>query len=95
MVFYTSGEINAFENLKIGMDGPGVVMVKTDGSAVKQISVADPSRKLRKIHLTVSGKIEKNGDNFRSIWNEKKGVSDIAVDLPQTVYTGKSVTIEL
>ena len=95
MVFYTSGEINAFENLKIGMDGPGVVMVKTDGSAVKQISVADPSRKLRKIHLTVSGKIEKNGDNFRSIWNEKKGVSEIAVDLPQTVYAGKSVTIEL
>lgn len=95
MVFYTSGELNAFENLKIGMDGPGVVMVKTDGSAVKQISVADPSRKLRKIHLTVSGKIEKSGDHFRSIWNEKKGVSEIAVDLPQTVYTGKSVTIEL
>jgi chondroitin AC lyase len=95
MVFYTSGEINAFENLKIGMDSPGVVMVKSDGSAVKQISVADPSRKLRKIHLTVSGKIEKSGDNFRSIWNEKKGVSEIAVDLPQTVYAGKSVTIEL
>jgi chondroitin AC lyase len=94
-VFYTSGEVQVSENVKIGMDGPGVVMVKTNGSAVKQISVADPSRKLAKIHLTVNGKIEKSGDHFHSIWNERKGVSEIAIDLPQTVYAGKSVTIEL
>jgi len=94
-IFYTSGEIQVSENLKVGIDSPGVVMIKTNGSVVKQISVADPSRKLRKIHLTVSGKLEKSGKNFRSIWNEKNGVSEIAVDLPQTVYTGKSVTIEL
>ena len=94
-VFYTSGEIQVSENVKIGMDGPGVVMVKTNGTEVKQISVADPSRKLAKIHLTVTGKIEKSGDHFHSIWNERKGVSEIAIDLPQTVYAGKSVTIEL
>lgn len=94
-VFYTSGEIKVADNLIIGMDSPGTVMVKTDGSAVKQISVADPSRKLGKIHITVSQKMEKGGDNFRSFWNEKKKVSEISVDLPQTVYAGQSVTIEL
>lgn len=94
-VFYTSGEIQVTDNLKIGMDSPGVVMVKTNGSAVKQISVADPSRKLGRIHLTVTQKIEKRGDHFRSFWNESKGVSEIAIDLPQTVYAGKSVTLEL
>jgi len=95
IVFYTSGEIKVSENLTIGMDGPGTVMVKTVGSAVKQISVADPSRNLGKIHITVSQKMEKIGNNFRSFWNEKKRVSEISVDLPQTVYAGKSVTIEL
>ncbi len=94
-VFYTSGEIQVSENLKIGMDSPGVVMVKTDGSAVKQISVADPSRKLGKIHLTVTAKIEKSGTDFKSSWNMEKGMSEIAVTLPRTVYAGKSVTIEL
>ncbi|MDP2889729.1 MAG: polysaccharide lyase family 8 super-sandwich domain-containing protein [Bacteroidota bacterium] len=95
IVFYTSGELKVSENLTIGMDSPGTVMVKTDGAAVKQISVADPSRKLGKIHITVSQKMEKSGDNFRSFWNEKKRVSEISIDLPQTVYAGKSVTIEL
>lgn len=95
IIFYTSGEIQLTENLKIGMDSPGTVMVKTEGSEVKQISVADPSRKLGKIHITVSQKMEKSGDNFRSFWNEKKRVSEISVDLPQTVYAGQSVTIEL
>lgn len=94
-VFYTSGEIQITDNLKIGMDSPGMVMVKTNGSAVKQISVADPSRKLGRIHLTVTQKIEKRGDHFRSFWNESKGVSEIAIDLPQTVYAGKSVILEL
>lgn len=94
-VFHTSGDLQVTDNLKIGMDSPGVVMVKTNGSAVKQISVADPSRKLGRIHLTVTQRIEKRGDHFRSFWNESKGVSEIAIDLPQTVYAGKSVTLEL
>ena len=95
IVFHTSGEIQVSETLKIGMDSPGIVMVKTDGREVRQISVTDPSRKLRKIHLTVSGKVGKNGADFSSFWNEGRGVSEIAIDLPQTVYAGKSVTIKL
>ncbi|MBW8330637.1 MAG: hypothetical protein K0M40_01340 [Prolixibacteraceae bacterium] len=94
IIFYTSGEIKVSENLTIGMDSPGTVMVKTEGAAVKQISVADPSRKLGKIHVAVTGKFEKSGENFKSVWNKEKGISEIAIDLPQTVYAGQSVTIE-
>jgi len=94
-VFYTSGEIRVSESLKIGMDSPGVLMVKSEGSAIKQISVSDPSRKLGKIHLSVTGKIEESGANFKSTWNNEKQISEISIDLPQTVYAGKSVTIEL
>jgi chondroitin AC lyase len=95
MIFHSSGEMELGANLKIGSDTPGIVMVKMEGSAVKQISVADPSRKLRRMHLTMTGKVEKAGDHFQAKWNEKKGTTDFAIDLPQTVYAGKSVTIEL
>jgi len=95
IIFYTSGEIKVTENLTIGMDSPGTVMVKTEGSSVKQISAADPSRKLGKLHVSITEKLVKNGPNFRTFWNQDKGITEIAIELPQTVYAGKSVTIEL
>jgi chondroitin AC lyase len=94
LVFYSSGNIQVSPELIIGIDSPGLVMVQTDGSNLKSITVADPSRKLGKIHVSISGKIEANGTNYRSFWNKEKGVSELAIDLPQTVYAGKSVTIE-
>jgi len=95
VVFYQSGEIHISDDLTIGMDSPGLVMVKTEGKMITEISVADPSRQLGRIHLTLNVKIEKNGDNFNSSWNKEKGISEIAIDLPQTVYAGKSVTVKM
>ena len=95
VIFYKSGEIQLSDNLKLGMESPGVVMVKSEGAAVKQITVADPSRKLGKIHLSVTRKIEKSGPHYKSSWNNDKQISEITIDLPQMVYAGKSVTIEI
>ena len=95
VVFYQSGEIQISNDLTVGIDSPGLVMVKTDGKMINEISVADPSRKLGKIHLTLNVKIEKNEDNIKSSWNKEKGISEIAIDLPQTVYAGKSVTVKM
>jgi len=50
---------------------------------------------LGKIHLSVSTRIEKTRENFNAIWNEKKGMSEISVDLPQGNYAGKTLTIKL
>lgn len=94
-VFYQAGQIEIAAGLKVGMESPGVAVFKTDGSKIKVITVADPSRKLSRIHLFVNTKTEKKGANFSSTWNEEKGISEIAIDLPQTVYAGKSVTVEL
>ena len=95
IVFYTSGEVKVFPELTIGIDSPGLVMVKTEGSKLKSVTVADPSRKLAKIHLNISAEISKTGNSFKSAWNKEKQISEIAIELPQTVYAGKSVTIEL
>jgi chondroitin AC lyase len=94
-VFYTSGDIQLSEKIKLGLDSPGVVMLKTDGQAIKAISVADPSRKLGKLHLSISAKIEKKAADFNAVWNPEKGISEITIELPQTVYAGQSVSINL
>jgi chondroitin AC lyase len=95
LVFYKSGQIQISDNMKIGMDSPGLAIVECEGAKLKAITVADPSRKLNRIHLTVNAKTDKKGANFSVWWNNEKGVSEIAIDLPQAVYGGKSVTINL
>ncbi|MFP4622152.1 MAG: hypothetical protein ACLFM7_12635 [Bacteroidales bacterium] len=45
--------------------------------------------------ITVSSRIEKSEDNFQAVWNEEEKMTDISVDLPQGVYAGESVTINL
>ena len=93
MVFYQAGQVQIAKDLTIGIDGPGLVMAKTDGSRLTSISVSDPSRKLSRIHLTVSAKVDQKASGSSTWWNESKGVSEITIDLPQTVYSGKSVTV--
>jgi len=95
IVFYRAGEVLISGGLKLVSDGPGLVMVKMEGQKIKTISVSDPTRKLGKIHLSVQEKMEIRAKNFKASWDEVKGISEIVIDLPQTVYAGKSVTIEL
>ena len=94
-IFYKNGDIQATPDIRIGMDSPGVVMIKTDGKTIKAISVSDPSRRFGKIHLSTTVRIEKRGDNFKASWDDVKEVTNISIDLPQDVYAGKSVTINL
>jgi chondroitin AC lyase len=94
-VFYNAGEIHFSENLKLICYSPGIVMVKTDGEKVTQISVSDPNRELDKLCLSISSRIEAGDENFKAVWNERKGYSDISFTLPQNELGGKSTTIEL
>lgn len=93
--FYQAGEIQITPEMKLMCDSPGMIMLKMNGDKITEISVADPNRELRKIHFSVSSRIEKSGENFEAKWNEEERVSEIAVELPQGVYAGESVTIEL
>lgn len=95
IIFYKAGAIQITPEIKIGIDSPGIVMVKTDGQVIKRISVSDPTRKLNKIHLTVSSKAEKTGNDFKASWDELKKESEISIQLPKDVYAGESITIDI
>lgn len=95
LVFYKAGALQISDQLKIICDSPGIVMIKMDGEKGTEISVSDPNRELAKMHISVSFRIEKEGEHFNAVWNENEKVSELSIDLPQGVYAGKSVTIKL
>ena len=59
------------------------------------MTVSDPSRKLSKMRITVSGLYDANGEHFVSVLNSTQKTTFIDVSLPRGVYAGKSTVIEL
>jgi chondroitin AC lyase len=94
IVCYKNSTLQLPNGFQIVMDSPGIYMLKFENQGV-EVSVADPARKLGKMHFSVNRKFERSGEGFIAVWNEAKGVSTISIDLPQSPYAGKSVTIKL
>src|SRR5690606_36229438 len=63
-IFYRAGEIKISDGLKIGMDSQSMAMLKMQGDRVQELTVSDPSRKLGRIIVTVTGTYNAKGDNF-------------------------------
>ena len=95
IAFYKAGEIEIPNGPKIRIDSQGMAMLKMEGDGIKKLTVSDPSRKLSKILVTVSGIYRTDGDNFRALPNEEKNHTLLIIDLPQGVFAGKSVVVLL
>ncbi|MBI9015638.1 MAG: chondroitin lyase [Phycisphaerae bacterium] len=54
-VFYTSGTITIAKAIDITLDSPGIVMLKMKNNKIDQITVSDPTRKLSRLHMSISG----------------------------------------
>jgi len=93
IVFYRAGEIKVTPGINIIMDSPGLIMVRMEGKNIREISVSDPSRRLGKIHFSASVRIEKVGKDYKAVWDEAKGLTEVSVDLPRDPYAGQSVTV--
>ncbi len=93
--FYKSGELEISEHLKIRMDSQGMAMVKFRENKIDELTVADPSRKLSRILITIPGIYQSKGNDFTTFPNNNQNNTFIVVDLPQGVYAGKSVNIRL
>lgn len=95
IAFYKSGEVKISDGLSVGMESQGMAMVRINANKVTELTVADPSRKLNSVMVTLSGIYQAKGDHFLAIPDSGKGVTRIIVDLPHGVYAGKSITIAL
>ncbi len=95
LAFYKAGELELSKGHKVKMDSQGMAMLKLRENRIEELSVADPSRKLSRIMITVPDIYHVAGDNFRVFPDDKQNNTLIEIDLPQGVYSGKSVTIKL
>ena len=93
LAFYQAGEVEISEGVSVKMDSQGMVMLKMNDHRITEISVADPSRKLSRALITVTGIYEKEGAGYTLYPDKNQNKTMIIVDLPQGVYAGKSVMV--
>jgi chondroitin AC lyase len=94
LAFYKAGEVEIGNGQKVKMDSQGMAMLKMEGNKVKELTVADPSRNLSRILITLPSIYTKTGDGFICFPNNKDNNTMMIMDLPQGVYLGKSVTVK-
>ncbi|MCB0840667.1 MAG: chondroitin lyase, partial [Bacteroidetes bacterium] len=81
------------DGMKLRCESPGIIILRFGQSGKVSLTVSDPNRELGKIHLSISKKMEGEGENFSAYWNEKEQLSEISIDLPKGNYQGSSVTV--
>ncbi len=94
-VFYTAGEMDLTEKIRLVSNNPGIVIVKMNNNKITEISVMDPTRQLWKYNLSVTGVLNERGEDYTAVYNGKEQLSNISIDLPIGNYKGKSVTINI
>jgi chondroitin AC lyase len=92
--FYQAAALKVSPTFSLKMDSQGMAMVKMDGNRIKAISVADPSRQLRRMSITVSGIYAVKKEGLVCMPNNKLQQTILLIDLPQGVYAGKSVNLQ-
>ncbi|WP_163324098.1 polysaccharide lyase family 8 super-sandwich domain-containing protein [Draconibacterium mangrovi] len=94
-VFYSEGTLDVNDDITVECGNPGVLIAKTDGTKITEITVSDPARKNAKMLVSIPGKVNAKAENLTVLWNEGTGMSDLLIDLPTGNYAGSSVTIKL
>lgn len=95
IAFYSAGEVAISKEIKLKMDSQGMAMITMKGDRVQKLTLSDPSRKLHRILITLSGLYKTQKNNVISYPNKNKNQTLFIVDLPQNEYVGKSVVVEL
>lgn len=95
IVFYRAGDVAISNDTTVSMHSQGMALIRMNGHAIAALSVSDPSRKLQKITMTLPGLYHARGDDFVTKPNPQQNETQVLIDLPQGVYAGKSVTVEL
>jgi chondroitin AC lyase len=93
IVFYKEGSIKLSKYLSVTADSPCMVMVKTNGEKIEDLSVSDPTRKLTSLQLSVNTKLDDKGEHWHAAWNKEKKLSVIQIDLPKEGYAGQTVVL--
>lgn len=93
LVFYEAGSVALPNGTSIALSTAGLVMVKMDGQEISEITVADPSRKVREITLDIGGKFVGHGPTWLAS-SISTNTSLLRVKLPMGGQAGKSIMVK-
>ena len=94
VAFYEAGELSVADGLNLRVDSQGMVMLHLNGNKIEKLTVADPSRKLSRVNITVSGKYDNESEVLKTYEGHDNNSTLMLIDLPQGVYAGRSVSID-
>jgi len=94
-VFYRTGAIEFADGIRLELDSPGIIMVRTENGRVKEITVSDPERKSGKISFSLNRKISLGDDKARVVHGDGNDASLVSVVLPQGDFAGSSVVVRI
>lgn len=95
IVFYKPGSLKINDGLELTAKSPCIIMLKISGNHISEISVSDPTQKLKSLQFSMNTSIEGKGDHWQIQPDKEKKNSLITIDLPEGGYAGQSVVIKL
>ncbi len=96
LAFYRAGEIEVDQGTSVKIESQGMAMIEMENGQITKLTVADPSRRLNKMVLSISGLYEKVEEGpYELVSSDGSNTTTFIIQMPQGVYLGKSVVIEL
>jgi chondroitin AC lyase len=95
-IFYRAGTLKIAEGLELTVDSPGALMFQISDGEIQSVTVADPTRTLDRLHIILSGHIRGKGNESLKIeYDRKPRTTGLTISLPEGLYAGSSVTVNL
>ncbi len=79
MIFFRAGTLKFSGEFTVSLDSPGAVLLKMEGSSIREITVSDPSRLMDRLHITME--------------HQGSEPVKVVIDLPAGPYAGQSTTV--
>lgn len=94
-VFYEAGSLSLPDDSSVDVAQPGIVLIKSDGGAIRSLTVADPLRSAEAFVIHLPGNYESTSEGVKAKWDSATNRTRLDIELPQKVYAGKSVVVAL
>ncbi|MBD3626782.1 MAG: chondroitin lyase [Cyclobacterium sp.] len=94
-VFYQKGTLSMADGSSVAVDHPGIILIKKNQESIQSLTVADPTRRRDQFLINLPGRYKNTTGEVSTKYNRSANTTQILIDLPQGVYAGKSVSLDL
>jgi len=94
VIFYQAGTIELEDGLTLTAHCPGIMILRVIPDGTYQLTVSDPNRELKTMHVSLSTRIDTKGEGYIAYYDRQVQATHLLIELPDGQYTGSSATVE-